>query len=81
MSNFIAEGWRRLWRGGQHKAQAERERLLIMLDSMVAECEREAQGLNDQALLSGKYYAVARAAREGRYAIQPDRIAEVLLRA
>lgn len=83
MTNFIAQSfifgnWRRWWGSGQSHAASEHERLLITLQKLVDNCEVESDA-DALPLMSDRYYAIARAAREGRYKIQADRIAQRLL--
>lgn len=63
---------------------SDRARLLGLLDMLVDECDRDADltgGLvEDTILLPDRYYSVARAAAQGHYRIEPERIAERLLR-
>lgn len=70
---------------GQDSGQdSDRARLLGLLDMLVDECDRDADltgGLvEDTILLPDRYYSVARAAAQGHYRIEPERIAERLLR-
>jgi hypothetical protein len=58
----------------------DRDRLIGLLDMLVDECEREAGLIDDATLLPGRYYSLARAAAQGNYRIEPERIAERLLR-
>lgn len=59
----------------------DRARLIGLLDTLVDECDRDADMVDgDAALLPDRYYSLARAAAQGHYRIEPDRIAERLLR-
>lgn len=58
----------------------DRERLIGLLDMLVDECDREADLIDDVTLLPDRYYSLARAAAQGHYRIEPERIAERLLR-
>ncbi|WP_373488902.1 hypothetical protein [Blastomonas sp.] len=58
----------------------ERARLLGLLGALVDECDSESAALDDQPLMPGRYYSVARAASLGHYRIEPERIAERILR-
>ncbi|WP_430386707.1 hypothetical protein [Blastomonas fulva] len=58
----------------------DRDRLIGLLDMLVDQCDREADLIDDATLLPDRYYSVARAAAQGHYRIEPERIAERLLR-
>ncbi|WP_439468909.1 hypothetical protein [Blastomonas fulva] len=58
----------------------DRHRLIGLLDMLVDQCDREADLIDDATLLPDRYYSVARAAVQGHYRIEPERIAERLLR-
>lgn len=58
----------------------DRARLIGLLDMLVHECESEAELIDDATLLPDRYYSVACAAAQGHYRIEPERIAERLLR-
>ncbi|MFN3473489.1 MAG: hypothetical protein ACK4ZW_05525 [Blastomonas sp.] len=58
----------------------DRDRLIGLLDMLVDECDREAGLIDDATLLPDRYYSFARAAAQGHYRIEPERIAERLLR-
>lgn len=58
----------------------DRDRLIGLLDMLVDECDREAGLIDDATLLPDRYYSFARAAAWGHYRIEPERIAERLLR-
>jgi hypothetical protein len=59
----------------------DRARLLGLLDMLVDECDRDADLIEDDvALMPDRYYSLARAAAQGHYRIEPDRIAERLMR-
>lgn len=58
----------------------DRERLIGLLDTLVDECSREASMIDDVALMPDRYYSLARASAQGHYRIEPERIAERLLR-
>jgi anti-sigma28 factor (negative regulator of flagellin synthesis) len=81
MPEFIMQKWQKFW-GHNLAAEPDRhEKLLITLHNMVENC---SDGAGDQAplpLMSNRLQAIECAAREGRYEIQPERIAERLLAA
>lgn len=58
----------------------DRERLIGLLDMLVNECDSEIDLIDGATLLPDRYYSVARAAAQGHYRIEPERIAERLLR-
>ncbi len=58
----------------------DRARLIGLLDMLVDQCDRDADCVEDAALMPGRYYSLARAAAQGHYRIEPERIAERLLR-
>lgn len=62
-------------------ANDNHQRVLAHLDAMVANCDKEMAGCHDVALLSSRYYSIAKAARSGHYEIETDRIAERLMQA
>lgn len=62
------------------RPSADRARLIGLLDMLVDQCDREADLVDDVTLLPDRYYSVARAAAQGHYRIEPDRIAERLMR-
>lgn len=62
------------------RPSGDRARLIGLLDMLVDQCDREADLVDDVTLLPDRYYSVARAAAQGHYRIEPDRIAERLLR-
>ena len=57
-----------------------REKLIGLLDLLVDECDREALEVDDDALPPDRYAALAREAAKGLYRIEPERIAERLMR-
>lgn len=58
----------------------EREKLIGLLDMLVDECEREAELVSSAADLPDRYGSLAREAAQRLYRIEPDRIAERILR-
>lgn len=80
MREFITQYWHRLRGTAPVIAMDAHQRLLVSLDDLVEQCDTmpdiETAGL---PLLSDRYYALVRAAREGHYPIQSERIAECLL--
>lgn len=59
---------------------AGRDRLIDLLDLLVDECDREAAEVEDEELIPDRYASLAREAAKGLYRIQPERIAERLMR-
>ncbi|WP_017669634.1 hypothetical protein [Blastomonas sp. AAP53] len=57
-----------------------RDRLLDLLDTLVDECDREALDIDDDGLMPDRYASLAREAARGLYRIEPERIAERLMR-
>lgn len=66
--------------GASGAVTSECARLIEMLDIMVAQCEREAELVDDDGLMPDRYYALVRATEQGHYRIEPERIAERLMR-
>ncbi|MBY0618885.1 hypothetical protein [Sphingomonas ursincola] len=62
------------------KPSPEREKLIGLLDMLVDECNREAELVDDLAGVSEGYGPLASEAVRRFYRIEPDRIAERLLR-
>lgn len=58
----------------------DRARLIELLDMMVEECDREANAVNHGGLMPDRLDRLARAAQRGHYRIEPERIAERILR-
>ena len=58
----------------------EREKLIGLLDMLVDECDREAELVAGYAERADRYGGLAREAAQRCYRIEPDRIAERLLR-
>lgn len=61
-------------------ASPERTKLIGLLDMLVDECAREAELIEDFAAMPERYGAQASEAARRLYRIEPDRIAERLLR-
>ncbi len=59
---------------------AGRDRLISLLDTLVDECDREARDVDDDGLMPDRYASLAREAAKGLYRIEPERIAERLMR-
>lgn len=59
---------------------AGRDRLIGLLDLLVDECDREAAQVDADGLVPDRYASLARQAAKGLYRIEPERIAERLMR-
>jgi hypothetical protein len=62
------------------KPSPEREKLIGLLDMLVDECNREAELVDDFAHAPDRFGTLASEAAQRFYRIEPDRIAERLLR-
>lgn len=80
MIGFLAQKGFGLFGRSNPQPSPDRERLIGLLDMLVDECNREADLVEDQALMPDRYYSLARATAQGHYRIEPERIAERLLR-
>lgn len=80
MIGILAQKGLGLFSRGAAQPSPDRARLIGLLDTLVDECDREADLIDDATLLPDRYYSVARAASQGHYRIEPERIAERLLR-
>lgn len=58
----------------------EREKLIGLLDMLVDECDREAELVSGMGGTPDRYGSLAREAAQRLYRIEPDRIAERILR-
>lgn len=81
MIGILAQKGLSLFSRGAPEPSPDRDRLLGLLDMLVDECDRDADLVDhDVALMPDRYYSLARAAAQGHYRIEPERIAERLLR-
>lgn len=80
MMGILAHKGLGIFRRNSAQPSADRVRLIGLLDMLVDECDREADMIGNVTLLPDRYYSVARAATQGHYRIEPERIAERLLR-
>lgn len=80
MIGILAQKGLGIFRRNSAQPSPDRDRLIGLLDMLVDECDREAELIDDVTLLPDRYYSVARAAALGYYRIEPERIAERLLR-
>jgi hypothetical protein len=80
MIGILAQKGLGLFNRSAAQPSPDRERLIGLLDMLVDECDREGHVIDDVTLLPDRYYSVARAAAQGHYRIEPDRIAERLMR-
>lgn len=80
MIAILAQKGLGLFGRSSERTSPDRARLIGLLDMLVDQCDREAGLVDDATLLPDRYYSVARAAAQGHYRIEPDRIAERLLR-
>lgn len=58
----------------------ERDKLIDLLDMLVDQCDREAELVSSAGEATGRYGSLAQEAARRFYPIEPDRIAERILR-
>lgn len=80
MIGILAQKGLSLFGRAPARPSPEREKLIGLLDMLVDQCNREAELVDDLGMMPESYGALASEAARRCYRIEPDRIAERLLR-